>query len=77
MGNAYVLVSAPTEGAAIDSVWDGDEWVPIANINTAQVFGDGEATVEEMRGIQGQYQSRFTDRDVRMSRATVTVALVA
>jgi hypothetical protein len=76
MGNAYVLVSAPDEASAIDSVWDGDEWQPIANINSAQVFGDGDTTVEAMRGLQGQYQSRFTDMDVRMSRATVTVALV-
>lgn len=75
MGNAYLLVSAPTEGAPIDSVWDGDEWRPIADINDAQTFGDSEITVEEMRGIQGQYQGRFTDRDVRMARATVTVAL--
>lgn len=77
MGNAWVLVSAPSEGAAIDSVWDGDEWVPLADINTAAAFSDGEATTEEMRAIQGQYQTRFTDRDVRMSRATVTIALVA
>lgn len=76
MGNAWVLTSAPTEGAAIDSVWDGDEWRPIADINSAQLFGDGATPVETMRAIQGDFQSRYTDRDVRMSRATVTVALV-
>lgn len=76
MGNAYLLVSAPTEGAAVDSVWDGAQWLPIAEINNAQAFGDNEITVEAMRGVQGEYQSRFTDRDVRMVRATVTIALV-
>jgi hypothetical protein len=76
MGNAWILGSAADEAATdIDSVWDGDEFVPVANINDAQIYGEGQFSTEQVRGIQGGFQSQFTDRDVRMRRVTVTVAL--
>ena len=76
MGNAWVIGSAVDEAAAdIDFIWDGDEFVPVASINDAQIYGDGQFSTEQVRGIQGGFQSQFTDRDVRMRRVTVAVTL--
>jgi len=75
MGNAWVIVSAPDEATvAPDFVWDGDEFRPIADLDDAFIYSDGNYTVEQVRAIQGDFQARFTDRDVRMRRVSVTVA---
>lgn len=77
MGNAWIIVSAPDEATANpDSVWSGSEFLPIADINQADTYTDTTFTVVQVRAFQGDLQSRYTDRDVRMRRATVTVTLV-
>ena len=74
----WVIVSAPDESSAPDSVWDGDEFVPIAQINDAFAYREvAGITVESMRAFEGEFQQRFTDRDIRMAEATVTIALAA
>lgn len=77
MGNSWLMVSAPDEATVNpDFVWDGTDWVAIANINNALAYTDTTFTAAQARGIQGDLQARYTDRDVRMRRATVTIALV-
>jgi hypothetical protein len=71
----YILSSAPNESGAIDSYWDGDEWQPL--LNNALFFSQASGvTVELMRQTEGDYQQRYTDRDVRMLPAQQTIALI-
>ena len=73
----WVIVSAPDESSAIDEVWDGDEFVPIDQINDAFAYREvAGVTVESMRSFEGEFQQRFTDRDIRMVPVTITITLV-
>ncbi len=76
--NAWILVSAPDEASAVDQCWDGDEWVAIANVNNAlaSTIAAG-TTIEIMRASKGEFQQRFTDRDIRLAEATVSIAIGA
>ena len=75
--NAYLLVSAVDEASAIDNVWNGTDWVPIAtDLASALVFPYNTVTIEEMRTTQGDFQQRFSDRDVRQANAAVSITIV-
>jgi hypothetical protein len=85
--NAWIMTAYTNESeapgtATIDYVLGTDgTWLDVATtpslINGAAIYLDGIFTVDAVRGIQGQFQSRYTDRDVRMERATVSVAYPA
>lgn len=75
MALGWILGSAVNETAAISEYWDGDEW--------SETLGDSfflsesaGVTVELARSTEGEYQQRFTDRDVRLLRAQAVISLV-
>ena len=75
MSLGWVLASATTEGAVVDNYWDGDEWQ--ATLAAGLFFGEtAGVTVEQMRASEGDFQRRYTDRDVRMLRAEQAISLV-
>lgn len=74
MAAGWVLASAPSEAAAIDSYWDGDEWQAV--LSDAEFYSQAAGvTVESMRNSEGDFQKNFTDRDVRMVSATQTITV--
>lgn len=79
---AYNAEAEPSGTAQIDFVLGtGGTWLPVGTdptlINGAATYLDGAFTLEDVRGIQGDFQRKYTDRDVRMERATVTVTYPA
>jgi hypothetical protein len=83
-GNAWIMTGYMSESedsgtGRIDYVLDsGGNWVDVSTnmslINGAATYLDALFPVEEVRGIQGDFQQKYTDRDVRMERVTVTVS---
>lgn len=81
--NAWIMAGYTDEAdTGINFVLSSEgTWLDVATtpslINGAAVYLDGTLEVDEVRAIQGRFQQRYTDRDVRMERATVTVAFPA
>jgi hypothetical protein len=86
-GNAYIMTAynAETEAsgtAQIDYVMGTDgTWLPVGTdptlIGSAATYTDAAFPIEEVRAIQGQFQAKYTDRDVRMERVTVSITYPA
>ena len=69
---------------ALVGVWDGDEVALLADspdlptlLSTADFNSEASGvTLETARQIEGEFQQRFTDYDVRAVKATQTITLV-
>lgn len=83
--NSWIMTAynaeAEATGKADFVLGTGGVWLPLSTdptlINGAATYLDAAFTIEDVRGIQGDFQRKYTDRDVRMERATVTVAYPA
>ena len=70
----WILVSAPTEGDAVDEYYTGAGWNTDSSL--AETFTETEGnTLEAMRIAKGQIQTQFPDRDVRIAEAAVTITI--
>jgi hypothetical protein len=82
-GNCFLMTGYSNESdGTIDYVMGVDgTWLPVGTdptlINAAAAYLDAAFPIEQVRGIQGDFQRKYTDRDVRMERATVTIVFPA
>ena len=68
---------------AIEGVWDGDEIVLSADavdqaalVSSAEFISEAAGNdINSVRAIEGDFQQRFTDYDVRLIRAQQTITL--
>ncbi|MBT9314383.1 hypothetical protein [Leptothoe spongobia] len=69
---------------SVAGVWDGDEVVLLADVadlptllNSAEFIAEAAGNdINSARAIEGDFQQRFTDYDVRTVKAQQTITLV-